>query len=76
MGELGDGMGELGDGMEEERFDLLIIYWDGREKVIKNVECYKYDEGSELFAYEKNGYRAFLPKDMIRFIGRKSDYYD
>ena len=67
-------MGEGTDGMGEECFDLLIIYSDGSEKVVKNIESYKYDDESELFTYEKKGYRAFLPKNMIRFIGKWSDY--
>lgn len=57
------------------KFDLLIIFWDGSKKIVKDVSGYGISSYSkEVFYYEKNGHRNFLPVDKINFIGKKSDY--
>lgn len=57
-----------------ESYDLLIIYNDGTEKVVKNINHYEFSEKSNCFCYEKNGYRSFVPVGALRFLGREFDY--
>lgn len=58
----------------QEHFDLLIIFWDGARKIVKNVSNYGYNDLSSSFYYDKNKYRSFIPREMVMFLGRKSDY--
>lgn len=58
----------------EEVYDLLIIYKDGKEKIVKNVSNYTYTVEGNVFRYEKNGYRSFIPANAVRFLGRAFDY--
>ena len=51
-------------------FDLLIIYTDGTNKVVKNVEEYGFKLESSLFYFIKNNFQGFIPKEEVRFIGR------
>ena len=55
-------------------YDLLIIYKDGKEKVVKNVENYRVKAETGCFEYEKNNYRSFVPIKSVRFFGREFDY--
>lgn len=58
------------------RFDLLIIFWDGTRKIVKDVDGYGTYDAAELFYYEKNGFRSYMPIDKVTFIGRLSDWED
>ena len=60
--------------MREKVFDLLIIYWDGCEKIVVGVTNYGYRENGEVFYYFKNGGSSYIPKDQVRFIGKAEDY--
>lgn len=53
--------------------DLLIMFSDGEQKIIKGVEKYEIGEDG-VFRFTKNGYVSFLPKQDIRYFGRKFDY--
>ena len=55
-------------------FDLLIIYKDRTETVIKSVKAYGINEPTRCFYYEKNGFKSFFPVENVRFIGRYFDY--
>lgn len=60
--------------MNYKIFDLLIIYRDGSEKVVKNVFDFGVSEKWDCFYYEKNNHRGFIPFDAVRFFGREFDY--
>ena len=55
-------------------FDLLIIYHNMNEKIIKHVNDYGVSDSTGCFYYEKNGYRSFVPVNQVRFFGRLFDY--
>ena len=55
-------------------FDLLIIFWDGTKKIVKNVEWYGIYGAADLFYYSKHGNRSYLPIDKVSFIGKLSDW--
>ncbi len=55
-------------------YDLMIIYNDGTEKVVKNITYHEFSERSNSFYYEKNGYHSFVPAQAVRFFGREFDY--
>ena len=57
-----------------KEMDLLIIYNDGTEKVIKRVTSYFFDTEIGCFKYSKNGYYSFIPYEAVRFLGREFDY--
>ena len=57
-------------------FELLIIFWDGTKKVVKDVSVYGTYDAAELFYYEKNELRSYMPIDKVTFIGRLSDWED
>lgn len=55
--------------------DLLILYRDGDKKIIHNVVNYGYRQTNQLqYFFEKNGYRSFIPADVVKFFGRLFDY--
>ena len=53
---------------------LLIIYTDGSEHKVSNVEDYGFMEGEGMYYFQKKRYRGFFPKESIKFIGRDFDY--
>lgn len=55
-------------------FDLLIIFWDGTKKIVKNVEQYGTYDPADLFYYLKCGHKSYLPIDKVSFIGRLCDW--
>ena len=59
---------------QKKVFDLLIIYTDGTNKVVENVEDYGFKLESSLFYFIKNDFQGFIPKEEVRFIGRYIDY--
>ena len=62
--------------MAVEKFDLLIIYWDGVHHTVTDVTGYGTVRDDHLFYYMKNDFRGFIPIDQVRFFGRRSDYLD
>ena len=60
--------------MSFKSFDLLIIYHNMDEKIIKHVNDYGVSDSAGCFYYEKNGYRSFVPVNQVRFFGRSFDY--
>ena len=55
-------------------FNLLIKYANGEEKIVKDVEGYKFNYDQKCFVFEKNGYRGFVPMNEVLYFGRKYDY--
>lgn len=54
--------------------DVLVIYWDGLRKVIKDVEDFGIMSGHDIFYVTVRGRRSYLPAESIRFIGWFNDY--
>ena len=55
-------------------YNLLIIYVDGTEHVITDVNKHELSESNKCFEYRKNGYRSFVPVDAVRFFGTEFGY--
>lgn len=56
-------------------FDLLIIFWDGSRRIVSAVTNYGISNiNNEIFWYEKNRSRNYLPVDKVNFIGRLSNW--
>lgn len=53
-------------------YDLLIIFTDGSNKIISEVEETRAE--GDLFMFLKNGYWGFLPQKNVRYLGRKFDW--
>ena len=62
--------------MSFKSFDLLIIYHNGNEKIIKHVNKYGVLDSTGCFYYEKNGFRSFIPVNRVLFFGRLFDYVE
>lgn len=62
--------------MSFKSFDLLIIYHNGNEKIIKHVNDYGVSDSDGCFYYEKNGFRSFIPVNRVLFFGRLFDYVE
>lgn len=55
-------------------FKVLIKFTDGTELIINGVsDFYVLADHDNLIAIEKNGYRQFINKDYIFYIGREFD---
>ena len=56
---------------------LLIIFADGHEKIISGVERYgHYRENINIFWFEKNGRKSFVPVPQVLNFGIAVDYAD
>lgn len=56
---------------------LLIIFADGREKIISGVKGYgHYRENINVFWFEKNGRKSFVPISQVQYFGSAFDYAD
>lgn len=55
---------------------LLIIFADGHEKIISGVERYGHWENINVFWFEKNGRKSFVPVSQVRYFGSAFDYAD
>lgn len=55
---------------------LLVIFNDGSEKVIIGVSDWGLNIDSGCFYFSKNNYKAFLPKENIKYFGREWDWSD
>lgn len=53
---------------------LLIVFTDNSRKIISDVDGWYFDTESGNFCFVKNGHRAFLPKENIKYFGREFDY--
>lgn len=60
--------------MNFKSFDLLIIYNNRDEKIIKHVNDYGVSDSAGRFYYEKNGFRSFIPVNRVLFFGKLFDY--
>ena len=60
--------------MSFKSFDLLIIYNNRDEKIIKRVNNYGVSDSAVCFYYEKNGFRSFIQVNRVMFFGRLFDY--
>lgn len=57
-------------------YELLIIFIFNNDsvKTIKGVEKHGFDSDSNAYYFVKNGYVGFLPKENIKYFGRKFDW--
>lgn len=53
-------------------YDILIVFKEGSQKIISGVEEAKTED--DLFMFKKNGYWGFLPKENVRYFGRRFDW--
>lgn len=53
-------------------YDLLIVFKDGSQKIVSCVEGAEME--GDLFKFKKNGYWGFLPKENVRYFGRRFDW--
>ena len=62
--------------MADLTFELLILYNNNEceRHQVKNVYGYGYISEGDLFWFEKNGHRSFVPRNNVKFFGRKFDY--
>lgn len=60
--------------MSLETFDLLIIYNNGDERIIYNVNDYRIEPEKGVFVFDKNGYRHFVPIANVMYFGRYDSY--
>ncbi len=58
-----------------DTFDLLVVFKDGSEVVVKNITNYELhaDMGTVRFEVMKNSFCQFFNWDEIRYFGRLSD---
>lgn len=54
-------------------YDLFIVYRGGRGKIIVNVTDYGINSQGQYY-FVKNGYRNFVPADVVEYFGRKFDW--
>lgn len=59
-------------------FDLLIKYKDGNgnviDKIVSAVDDYCFSSELNMFYFEKNKYKSFMPCDNIIYFGREFDW--
>lgn len=53
-------------------YDVTIKFVDKTDKVIKKVSDFGLNE-CNCFYVEKNGYRTFIPRENVLYIGREFD---
>lgn len=57
-----------------ETFDLLIVHYDDKKKVIKDVSSYGIEKDQETFYFIKNKQKSYVPMHSVIFFGRKTHY--
>lgn len=55
-------------------YDLLIIFNNGKEINVKDVDKSGYNKESRIVYFEKEEYRSFLPAENVLYFGNKYDY--
>lgn len=55
------------------KFNILIKFKDGTEKIITDATEYGANNDNGCFYVIKNGYRQFIPKENVLYIGREFD---
>lgn len=62
----------------KNKIDLLIIFTDGTEHVVHDVDEYGILNSSTgmLMYYIKNDHRNFIPTHAIRYIGSYANYHE
>ena len=55
-------------------FDLLIIFKNKTQKIIKGVDTFGVLFNGETYWFKKNGYKSYCTKDGILFFGREFDW--
>lgn len=53
---------------------LRIVFTDGSYRDVRDISNYGYD--GDLFVFEKDGCRQFLPKGNVKYFGLKSAWSD
>ncbi len=61
----------MGIGTKKNTFDVLVLFTDGTEKVIENVDNFDYIPGEGLFWVTINSWRSFIPVKDVKFLGKK-----
>lgn len=60
---------------EKETFELAIIREGGLTDIISEVEDYGIVSGNpDMFYFNKNGWRGFVPKQDALYFGRRDLY--
>ena len=59
-----------------DAFALLIIYKNGIEKVVANVDGYEHRPDKGVFVFRKNGYHNFVVASNVCYFGRYDSYYE
>lgn len=57
-------------------FDVIVEFFDGQRLEISNVNDYGYNNSTNSYYADKNGYRQFFNKDTVKYIGRIFDLYN
>ena len=52
---------------------FIIEFIDGTSKRISNAKDMMLDDDRNCFQLVKNGYRIFVPRENVKFIGREFD---
>ena len=55
------------------KYDILIKFADGTEKIVTDVTDYGYID-EHMYFYDKNSRRNFLTAAYVTFIGVNEDY--
>ncbi len=56
-----------------DTFDLLVVFKDGSEVVVRCVNNYWIIDEENLLKVEKNGWYQFFNWNEVRYCGRLSD---
>ena len=60
----------------DEVVDLLILFVNGTDLVVTDVEDFYYNEDTKMFAYKKDGWKSFVPREAVLYFGRTRDYHE
>lgn len=60
--------------MTNEKIDILIIYRDGEEKIIEDINDYGIVESKNCFYCIYRGHRMFIPMENVKFFGYEEGY--
>jgi hypothetical protein len=60
--------------MVNDTYDLLIVFKDRPQQVIKGVESYGWNGTSSTFEFIRNGNQCFVPKDNVLYFGSLKEW--
>lgn len=59
--------------MDNKTFLLRIAYRNGNVDLISEVNSYGILQNKDVFYFEKDGLRTFIPIDVVMYFGRAKD---